>query len=51
MGMFINKVHGYDMGVVVTTCCIIKSPVFVKGVRVFDKLRLPPYIASVFPFL
>ena len=42
MGMFINKVHGREMGVVVKTCCIIKYPFFVMGVRDFDKLRLPP---------
>ena len=38
MGMFLNKVHGRDTGVVVNTCCRIKSPVFVMGVRVFNKL-------------
>ena len=50
MGMFINKVHGHGMGVVVKTCCIIESPVFVMGVRVFYKLRLPPLVTNVFPF-
>ena len=42
MGMFMNKVHGRDTGVVVKTCCIIKSLVFVMGVRVFDELSLQP---------
>ena len=42
MGMFKSKVHGRDTGVVVKSCCIIKFSVFVMGVRVFDKLRLPP---------
>ena len=47
MGMFINKVHGRDMGDVAKTCCIIKSPVFIMDVRVFDKTS---FTTNVFPF-
>ena len=35
-GYVYKQVHGRDTGVVVKTCCMIKSPVFVMGVRVFD---------------
>ena len=48
MSILIKKVHGHDMGVVVKTCCLIKSPVFVMGVRVFDRLRLPPIPFLIF---
>ena len=40
--MYKNKVCGHGTGVVLEKCFIIKSHIFVMGVRVFDKYAFHP---------